>query len=122
MYCPPARGNMAASSPQVRAPKQVMTPVSSQAMSSQPGEPTDRPMSAETMKIPDPIIAPATSMVASVRVMALMNPVCGGADDSSVGAVTFDIQIPVEAGKSARRGGAPEAGSRAKITPRPRGT
>ena len=36
-------------------------------------------MLAETMKMPDPIIDPATSIVASVRVIALTNPVpdCG---------------------------------------------
>jgi hypothetical protein len=31
-------------------------------------------MSAETMKIPDPIMDPATSIVASVRVRAWTNP------------------------------------------------
>src|SRR5688572_16239030 len=38
-------------------------------------------MLAETMKMPDPIIDPATSIVASVRVIALTNPGsdCGGA-------------------------------------------
>jgi len=33
--------------------------------SSQPAEPTSREMSAETMKMPEPIMLPATSMVAS---------------------------------------------------------
>jgi hypothetical protein len=41
---------------------------------SQRGDPTVREMSAETMNIPDPIIDPATSIVASVRVRALTNP------------------------------------------------
>src|SRR3712207_1058171 len=50
-----------------------MTPVSSQARTSHIGEPTLRAMPAETMKIPDPIIDPATSMVASVKVIALTN-------------------------------------------------
>src|SRR6185437_2957195 len=48
-----------------------MMPVSTQTAISQNGDCTLRAMSAETMKIPDPIIVPATSMVASVRVIAL---------------------------------------------------
>src|SRR5512147_2314531 len=45
----------------------------------QSGDGSSRAMLAETMKIPDPIIEPATSIVASVRVIALTNPVpeCG---------------------------------------------
>jgi hypothetical protein len=38
------------------------------------GDGTPRAMLAETMKIPDPIIEPATSIVASVRVIAFTNP------------------------------------------------
>src|SRR5262245_25996196 len=45
----------------------VITPVTSQTTMSQPDEPTSRAMRAETMKIPDPIIDPATSMVESNR-------------------------------------------------------
>jgi hypothetical protein len=50
-------------------------------------------MSAETMKIPDPIIEPATSIVASVRDMALTNSDCGCAGAGAVGAVTFAITL-----------------------------
>ena len=38
------------------------------------GDGTPRAMLAATMKIPDPIIDPATSIVASVRDIALTNP------------------------------------------------
>ena len=51
----------------------VTTPETIHAMSSQNGELTVREISAETMKIPDPIIEPATSIVASVSVSALTN-------------------------------------------------
>jgi hypothetical protein len=51
----------------------VTTPATTHAMRSQNGEPTVRLMSAETMKIPEPIMEPATSMVASVSVIALTN-------------------------------------------------
>ena len=73
MYWPPARGNIAASSPYASAPSTVITAVSSQTTSSQNGEPMVRPMSADTMKMPEPIIDPATSMVASVNVRARTN-------------------------------------------------
>src|ERR1700680_3724689 len=72
-YCPPARGYMAASSPYASAPKMVTTPETIHAISSQNGEMTVREISAEKMKIPDPIIEPATSIVASVSVSALTN-------------------------------------------------
>jgi len=72
-YCPPARGYIAASSPYARAPKMVTTPETTQAIRSQNGEFTVREISAETMNIPEPIIEPATSIVASVSVKALTN-------------------------------------------------
>ena len=43
----------------------VRTPVRIQAASSHPGLLSSLAMSAETMKIPEPIIAPMTIMVAS---------------------------------------------------------
>jgi hypothetical protein len=61
----------------------VTTPETTHAMSSQKGEITVREISADTMKIPDPIIEPATSMVASVSVIALTN----SRDDLGVSAV-----------------------------------
>src|ERR1700694_3041272 len=82
-YCPPARGYIAASSPYASAPKMVTTPETTHAMRSQKGELTVREISAETMKIPDPIIEPATSIVASVSVSALTN----SRDDGAVSAV-----------------------------------
>src|SRR5687768_4997251 len=51
----------------------VTTPATTHAINSQKGEPTVRLISAETMKIPEPIIEPATSIVASVSVIALTN-------------------------------------------------
>src|SRR3954467_10128832 len=41
------------------------------------GDGRPRAMLADTMKMPDPIIDPATSIVASVRVIALTKPVPG---------------------------------------------
>src|ERR1035437_5044322 len=80
---PPARGYIAASSPEASAPRTVMTPVRIQAMSSQPGDPSVRPMSAATMKTPEPIMLPATSMVASVSVSALTNSGLEAGEDIS---------------------------------------
>ena len=51
----------------------VTTPETTQAINSQNGELTVREISAETMNIPEPIIEPATSIVASVSVSALTN-------------------------------------------------
>jgi hypothetical protein len=64
-----------------------MTPETTHAIKSQNGEPTDRAISADTMKIPDPIIEPATSMVASVSVNALTN----SRDDGAVSAVAVVV-------------------------------
>src|SRR5690348_14139472 len=74
-----------------------MMPESSQASMSHIGEGRPRAMLAETMKIPDPIIDPATSIVASVRDIALTNPVlpCGVA---SVVAAELLMQISEKAG------------------------
>src|SRR5436190_2061168 len=82
-YWPPARGYIAASSPYASAPKTVTTPDTTHAIISQNGEPTVREISAETIKMPDPIIEPATSIVASVSVSALTN----SRDDGAVSAV-----------------------------------
>src|SRR5690348_3836030 len=96
-YCPPARGNMAASSPYESAPRRVITPVTNQAASSQKGEPRLRDMLAETMKMPEPIIEPATSIVASVSVIALTNSEPGcvgiGAPEPVCGAATLVIEL-----------------------------
>jgi len=67
-YGPPARGIMAASSAQHKAPVMVITPASAHATSNHPGEPINRELSADVMKMPDPIIEPITIMVPSTRV------------------------------------------------------
>src|SRR6476661_4726999 len=67
MYCPPARGHIAASSAQQSAPVIVSTPAKAHATSNHPGEPTSRDDSAEVMKMPEPIIDPTTIIVASSR-------------------------------------------------------
>ena len=64
-YCPPARGHMVASSAHESAPVSVSTPARAHAISSHPGAPTSRVDSAEVMKIPEPIMDPITSSVAS---------------------------------------------------------
>jgi hypothetical protein len=50
-----------------------MSPVINQTARSHPPEPTVRAMSALTIKMPDPIIDPTTSMVAPYRPRALLN-------------------------------------------------
>ena len=65
----------------------VTIPATTHAINSQKGDATVRLMSAETMKIPDPIIEPATSMVASVSVIALTN----SRDDGDVSAVAVVV-------------------------------
>src|ERR1043166_3825499 len=89
-YWPPAFGIIAASSPYDSAAVSVSNPVTIQTTSNQPGEPTWRAMMDETIKIPEPIIEPATSIVesnnpnpltsfssatdASVTALAISNP------------------------------------------------
>src|SRR5216684_8384923 len=51
----------------------VRNPVTTHAPISNAGEPTSRAISAETMKMPDPIIDPVTSMVELVRPRPLTN-------------------------------------------------
>ena len=95
-YCPPARGIIAASSPYESAAASVNAPVTIQAMSSQPGLPTRRAMSAETMKMPEPIMDPTTTIVESNRPRPRVNSVSRPeAPASDVGAgvvirVSFD--------------------------------
>src|SRR6185436_15359448 len=93
-YWPPAFGIIAASSPYESAAVRVSNPVTIQTTSNHPGEPTWRAMIDETMKIPEPIIDPATSIVesnnpspltsfssargASVTALVISNPWIGG--------------------------------------------
>jgi hypothetical protein len=51
------------------------------------GDGTPRAMLAEVMKMPDPIIDPATSIVASVRVIAFTKPGLDPASDCGVASV-----------------------------------
>ena len=53
----------------------VSAPVSAQAASSQPALPTYRDISADTMKMPDPIIDPTTTIVESNRPSPRLNSV-----------------------------------------------
>ena len=62
----------------------VRIPVMSQTSSSRPGEPTVRAMSALTMKMPDPIMAPMTIIMASKRDISRLK--CG-APGSGAGGV-----------------------------------
>src|SRR5262249_44259209 len=63
---PPARGIIVASSEQHSAPVIVSKPANAQASNSQPCAPLNRDDSADTIKIPEPIIEPMTIMVASI--------------------------------------------------------
>jgi hypothetical protein len=65
----------------------VTTPDTTHAIRSQKGELTVREISADTMKIPEPIMEPATSIVASVSVIALTN----SRDDGAVSAVAVVV-------------------------------
>src|SRR5581483_5120628 len=64
---------MAASSPYANAAVMVRKPVNSHAPIRRAGESVSRAISAETMKIPEPIIEPITSVVALVRPRPLTN-------------------------------------------------
>src|SRR6266571_1332979 len=76
----------------------VSAPVTSHTNSSQPGAPTCRVISAETMKMPEPIIDPATIMVESSRPRPWTNFGSAGAAIISVpgmlGAVYFQGYVP----------------------------
>src|SRR5437868_515365 len=67
----------------------VSRPVTSQTTRSQPGAPTCWEIVDETMKMPEPIIEPATSMVASSRPSPRTRPVAL----SSTAVAEFDILI-----------------------------
>ena len=66
----------------------VSAPVTPHTTSSQPAEPTNRAMSAETMKTPEPIIEPATSIVESSKPRPLMKPPLRGTDAAEVAVVS----------------------------------
>src|SRR5256885_14894492 len=104
-YWPPARGYIAASSPYASAPKIVTTPETIHAINSQKGELTVREMSAETIKMPEPIIEPATSIVASVSVSALTN----SRDDVAVSAPVAVVAVKALPRALGLRGSLPPA-------------
>ncbi len=87
MYWPPAFGIIAASSPYESAAATVSTPVMSQAASSPPVEPVRRAMSAETMKMPEPIIEPTTIIVESNKPSPRTKP---DASTSAIAGATGD--------------------------------
>src|SRR5262245_31031388 len=68
---------MAASSAQQSDASIVRVPEIAQAARSHPGEPVTRPLSAETMKMPDPIMEPTTRVVASRRPIPCSSWDCG---------------------------------------------
>src|SRR5712671_6645868 len=77
---------MAANSPYESAAATVSNPLMTQAASSPPVDPVWRAISAETMKIPEPIIDPTTIMVESNKPRPRTNP-----DDSvsvTIGSIT----------------------------------
>src|SRR3984885_7275477 len=71
----------AASSPKLKAPISVITPDTSHTISSRAGLFTWWEMSAETMKMPDPTIEPATIIVASKRPSPFTSPGPWGAEN-----------------------------------------
>src|SRR5258705_5263950 len=101
-YWPPAFGYIAAISPYASAPSTVMMLESTQARISHIGDGTPRAMLAEVMKIPDPIIDPATSIVASVRDIALTKPGEDPAPDCGVASVVT-AELLMQAAEKARR-------------------
>ena len=68
--------------------------MTTQTISSQPAEPTWRAISAGTMKIPEPIIEPATIMVESSNPSSRMKPVVASWLRLGVAAMPSDIGSP----------------------------
>src|ERR1700675_3127518 len=69
----------------------VINPVVTQTTINNPGLPTCRAMSADTMKMPDPIIEPATIMVASSGPRLLTNPWPAVGDETFARSLPSDI-------------------------------
>ena len=70
--------------------------MTSQAASSQAGLPTRRAMSAETMKIPEPIIEPTTTIVASNSPSPRLNSVSSIVASVGVRAASVVIRGPFD--------------------------
>jgi hypothetical protein len=73
------------------------------------GDGTPRAMLAEVMKIPDPTIDPATSIVASVRDIALTNPLSDSGLYCGVASVVT-AELLMQSPEKARRAPAAKAG------------
>jgi hypothetical protein len=86
-----------------------MTLESTHASTSHIGEGTPRAMLAEVMKIPDPIIDPATSIVASVRDIALTKPGADPAPDCG-GASVVTAELLMQGAEKAREASTANAG------------
>src|SRR5579864_911563 len=91
---PPARGIIAANSPYDSAPAIVSAPARAHAIKSQLALPSWRPMSAETMKIPDPIMTPTTTITESNKPRPRAN-VAGEELASEVDLVRDDLPVEV---------------------------
>ena len=68
----------------------VSAPVSTQATSSHPGLPIVRAISAETMKMPEPIIDPTTTIVESNRPRPRVNSVSSSVAADRVAALVME--------------------------------
>src|SRR5262245_41908107 len=77
----------------------VMMPARAQTVSSQPEVPTSRTISAETMKMPEPIMAPATSMVASKSPIRCWKPAAGSIGSTATGRLPPDIRFGSRGGR-----------------------
>src|SRR5438045_3612490 len=97
MYCPPARGIMAAISAAQIDPVMVNRPERAHAASSQPGAPTRRADSAEVRKIPEPIIAPMTIIVASRGPSSRNSPVVAAVGRGSRDSIVIEGDFAVGA-------------------------
>src|ERR1700738_2712039 len=87
-----------------------MTLDRTQASTSHIGDGTPRAMLAEVMKMPDPIIDPATSIVASVRDIALTKPASDRGPGSGVASVRT-AELLMRSTEKARRASAATAGN-----------
>src|SRR6185503_7248085 len=74
----------------------VRRPVTIHATNNQPGEPTCRDISAETMKMPEPIIDPATIVVESRRPSPRTNPVLLSSATTAASAIMIPPMSVIE--------------------------
>src|SRR6476661_5652278 len=93
----------AASSPYVSAAIRVNAAVTTQVTMSRPGDCVWRAMSAETIKIPDPIMDPMTSVVASSRPRPLTRPFVFGLPMRAYCTLPFPHPLPDGCGGASDR-------------------